>query len=295
MQEVRGLIFYSNGHNGDIHYSRNFVKDIMSQMPIQAEYKFNCSAKLLKDILNLSFNNFNIFQFNDMEILYDESTKCLFVNTWVGSSRAKFIQNEVGCSLTANYNKFKEIYSNLNLELKSPDFYVPDVNWSKYDTSFVDEFISKNVFKKYILIANGEVLSGQSSFIDFNLIVKNLSIKYTDVCFIMTDITNKIYQPNVFYTSDFIKTDGGDLNEIGYLSTKVNFIIGRGSGPFCFAHNKDNLFDKNKKFLAITKYRTDGLWALPEQLPTEQAKQLWTNMFDNNTIYSIISKEIESD
>jgi len=294
MNEISGLIFFNNGHNGDIHYSRNFVKDILNQFNVTVEYHFNCSHRLLKDIKNFSFNNYTLFQFLNNEIVYDQSTKKLLINTWVGSSNAKFIQNEIGCSLTANYNKFKDIYSTINLNLKPPSYYIPEVNWDMYDIHFVNDFFNKNKFKKYVLISNGKVLSGQSSEVNFNEIVNKLSDVYADVCFIFTSNENKITKQNIFYTSDFINTSGGDLNEIGYLSTKVDIIVGRGSGPFCFAHNQTNLFDKNKTFLALTNYRTDGLWALPEQLPENQAKQLWTNSFDNNSIYSILSKEIEN-
>lgn len=294
MKEICGLIFYSNGHNGDIHYSRNFVKDLISSIPAPAEYQFNCSPKIVKDIKNISFCNFKNMQFYNNEIVYDESNKLLLINTWVGSSGAKFIQNEIGCSLTANYAKFKEIYSALNLQIKDLINYIPDVIWNEYDIHFVDTFLKNNIYKKYVLVSNGNVLSGQSSPVNFNKIISRLSDSYNNIGFIFTDNNNKINKSNVFYTSDFIHTDGGDLNEIGYLSTKVDFIIGRGSGPFCFAHNKDNLLNKNKTFLAITNYRTDGLWALPEQLPESQAKQLWTNKFDSESIYSIISKEIES-
>lgn len=293
MLEVKEFIFYSNGHNGDIHYSREFIKDILKKLKVKASFEFNSSHKLLKDIDNLEFKNFNNFNLINEELSYNQNTKKLFINVWVGSSNAKHIQNEIGCSLTANYNKFKNIYNSLNLILENPNFYVPSVNWQIYDINQIDEFIKNNLFEKYILISNGSVLSGQSVNNSLNPVIEVLSNKFKNFAFILTDSKEKINKKNIFYTTDFIKTNGGDLNEIGYLGTKCDLIIGRGSGPFCFCHNKDCLLDDKKSFLAITNYKTDGLWALPEQLPTKQAKQFWTNNFDNNSICDIIIKIME--
>lgn len=292
MMEVRQLVFYTTGHNGDIHYSRNFVKDIMSKIPVQVEYRFNASHKLLKDLDKIIFTNSSLDHLRDNEIIYESDTKILYINTWVGSSNTKFIQNEVGCSLTANYEKYKHIYSALNLEYNQPHFYVPDVDWAKYDIEYVDNFLNSNPYDKFVLVSNGPVLSGQSANTNLNDVIGSLASNNKNVAFFLTDNKSRIELPNVFYTSDFINTQGGDLNEIGYLGTKCDLIVGRGSGPFCFCHNKTSLFDQHTTFLALTNYRTDGLWALPEQLPETQAKQLWSNVFDNNSIYAIINKEL---
>jgi hypothetical protein len=292
MINIKHLVFYSTGHNGDIHYSRNFVKDILSKIPVSAEYRFNSSHKLLKDLKNIRFSQFNLHHQRDNEIIYDEKNYILYINTWVGSSNTKFIQNEVGCSLTANYEKYKQIYEVLNLPYNSSEFYVPDVDWNQYDINQVDKFINENTFNKYVLISNGPVLSGQSQNVNFNELVASLASNNKNIAFLLTDSSSKLYQENIFYTSNFIKTEGGDLNEIGYLGTKCNLIIGRGSGPFCFCHNKDCLFNDKITFLALTNYKTDGLWALPEQLPAKQAKQLWSNTFENSSLYDIINKEL---
>ncbi len=293
MLPVSEFLFYNSGHNGDLHYSRNFVKDILNKISIKAQYHYSCSHKLLKDIKTITFtgNQDSLFPRNS-EITYDQENKVLYINTWVGSSDTQFIQNEVGCSLTANYEKFKHIFKNLNIEYSAPSSYIPDVNWNEYDIHFVDRFLETYKFKKYVLFCNGPVLSGQSANIDLNELISLLADNNKDVAFLLTDSSKKIFKDNVFYTSDFITTSGGDLNEIGYLSTKSDIIIGRGSGPFCFAHNKDVLFDDKKTLIAFTNYMTDGLWALPNQLPARQAKQLWSNNFDLIAMYDIIHAEI---
>jgi len=292
MREIKKLVFYSCGNNGDIHYSKNFVKDIANRIPVQTEYHIKCHPSILKD-LQMTIKPFNYPDFVQHELVYVEDEKSLLVNTWIGSSNAKFILNEIGCSLTANYEKYKNIYKYLGLEINEPSTYVPEIDWNICDKQGVDYFIKNNPYKKYVIICNGPVMSGQSLNFDLNPIVQQLAVSNPDICFFMSNPDNKIYAANIHYTSDIIKTNGSDLNEIGYIGTKCNLIVGRASGPFCFCHNKTNLFDATKTFLAVTNYKTDGWWALPEQLPTNQAIQLWTNKFDNDSLYDIINGELK--
>lgn len=293
MKEVRKIIFYSCGNNGDIHYSRNFVKHISQNIPVFCEYQMNCSPSILKDI-KMPFSSFGTNSIYQNEMIYEEEEKTLWINTWVGSSNAKFILNEVGCSLTANIEKYKPIYEILNIQMLEPKDYVPDINWNSCDTSEIDDFILNKKLNKLVLVSNGLVLSGQSHNIDLNPVVEKLADSNPNVSFVLTNNQSKILKPNVSYTSDIIKTNGSDLNEIGYFGTKADIIVGRASGPFCFCHNKTALFDPSKTFLAITNYKTDGWWALPHQLPENQAKQLWTNKFDNDSIYDIIQEELNT-
>lgn len=291
MKEVKKLVFYNCGNNGDIHYSRNFVKHIAQSLPVQSEYQMNCNPLVLKDI-GIPIHSFNSGSIVQNEMVYVENEKSLWINTWVGSSNAKFILNEVGCSLTANFEKYKEIYQVMNLNMLEPKDYVPDISWESYDLSDANNFVSTNMLEKMVLISNGPVMSGQSQNIDLNPVVEKLAENNPNISFVLTNNQSKVNKPNVAYTADILKSTSCDLNEIAYLGTKSCLIVGRASGPFCFCHNKTTLFDFSKTFIAITNYRTDGLWALPEQLPKNQAKQLWTNKFDNDSIYDIIQAEL---
>jgi len=296
MNEVNSIVFYNEGHNGDVHYSREFVKYITKNIPIPYTYNIRCDESILKNS-NIVVNKENckniLHKYRQEEIVYFEKEKILLINAWIGSSNAKFIwENEAGCSLTANFNKYSQIFNKLNIKILNPVDYIPEMSWENCDTDQIDNFLQNYFLEKTILICNGPVKSGQSENIDLNPIVEKLANLNPKVLFILTDSERKINKNNVVYTSDIIKINGSDLNEIAYIGTKSDIIVGRASGPFCFCHNKATLFDPTKTFLAFTYYKNDGLWALPEQLPEKKAKQVWSNKFDFDSVCDTINKEL---
>ena len=64
-------------------------------------------------------------------------------------------------------------------------------------------------------------------------------------------------EKNISYTSDIIGTkQEPDLQEISYLSTLVDVIIGKNSGPYVFCETYDNYMDKDKTFVSFnTKHK----------------------------------------
>ena len=79
--------------------------------------------------------------------------------------------------------------------------------------------------------------------------------------------------------------DNNDLNEISYLSTFCDVIIGKESGPFAFCTIKDNLMNENKTFINFCD-RNDWVW-----FPYGNCKYKWSNNY--NSMYDIIKKNIE--
>jgi hypothetical protein len=197
----------------------------------------------------------------------------------------------MGCSLNANYLKYKELYNILNLLIKNKNYYIPEINWNCFDIQNIDNFIEND--KIYCLISNGDVLSGQALNFNFNPIIEKLSDNFSNINFILTNNKEKLKKTNIFYTDDIIKTENGDLNEIGYLGTKCKIIVGRASGPFCFCHNKSILTDKEKTLIVFSKLKNDGIWATPEENDScNFAKQIWSNNFDFENVYDIIKNSI---
>lgn len=296
--EINELIFFNSFGNGDIHYSREFIKDIIKKLKnkisikkIKHNYLKN-NYKILKDIEDIEeYTNYDLSYLNEFEIFYDEHNKYLYVNTWIGSSNRQFLLN--ACSLKSNYIKYYKLYKLLSLELNSISDYIPSINWGNIQTKNIDDFFIKNKNKKNVLICNGPVTSGQSTNFDFNIIIKNLQNVVDDVNFILTDNTQRLFLKNVYYTQDIIQSYTFDLNEIAYIGKFSNLIVGRASGPFCFCHNKDNLLDNNKTFISFCHERANGLWANDEELPAQKANQIWSANYDNENIFETILNAIK--
>jgi hypothetical protein len=81
-------------------------------------------------------------------------------------------------------------------------------------------------------------------------IICDLAAKYQDTAFICT-YTFACDLPNVYFTDLIQERIGSDLNEISYLSTYCDAIVGRNSGPFLFTNTKENL--ASKTFLAFSR------------------------------------------
>jgi len=286
------IIFHNMGHYGDIHYSREFIKDIIIKINATAPYTYstNCNKKIFQDINEIEFSDYNLYHCMEHELLVDQTN--VLINTWIGSSERKYLFNG-GCCLNGNYQKYTNMYELLNIKIENPFFYVPEINFNLYNTKSIDTFIAENLHIKKILVCNGNVLSGQSINFDMNIIIDRLAKKYTNCLFLLTDNSNKIILENIKYTSDIIQSTGNDLNEISYLSTHCDIIVGRGSGPYCCCFTKTNLLNANKKLIGFTKLYEDAHWIDMKEHNLLGAEQIWSNNFAFDSMYDIIEQEIK--
>lgn len=272
------IIFYNNFHNGDIHYSREFVKDIMSKINAEYFYSHKNKPNVLKDIQNLIHINLNL---NDSDQIIDKGDT-IYINTWIGQQGAKYLTKD--CSLYSNYNMFCDIFKKLSITIEEIEYYVPTINFEHVEKINIDNFIIND--KKRVLFCNGPVYSGQCPNFSFDNIIIGLSNLFPNIDFILTSKSN-IKNKNVYYTDDIIKMDG-DLNEISYLSTKCDIIIGRASGPHAFTHIKNNLFNKSKTFISFSNSIYEGNW-----YNTDKCKQIWSNNYNISNVFDVIKKEIQ--
>lgn len=273
---IENVYFYNNYHNGDVFYSKEFVKDIKSKIGKNHYYIHNNDFSILKDI--------DIEQIrkptpkNEISVLQIEND--IYINTWIGQQQSKYLSS--GCNLNANYNIFCDIYEQLNIEINQIEYYIPSVDFQKVQTLNIDNFINQN--KKYILICNNNVHSGQSENFNFDPFIDYLSTVYPDLMFIISNNTN-LNKNNVFNFSNI----GGITNnllEISYISTKCDVIIGRASGPYCFTHIKENIKNPNKNFIGFSYGEAESKWVSDNNC---QAKQYWSNNFDELSIKNFIN------
>src|SRR5574344_1404999 len=112
------VYFFNNYHNGDVFYSKEFVKEIKSKIGKNHYYIHNNDFSILKDM--------NIEQIkkstpkNDISVLQIEND--IYINTWIGQQQSKYLST--GCNLNANYNIFCDIYEQLNIEINQIEYYI---------------------------------------------------------------------------------------------------------------------------------------------------------------------------
>ena len=273
---VNKICFFNHFHNGDCLATKEFVRELTQKFPAKYFYAHVNHPKILRD-LDVTFIGMPNFLNGQINPKFIEENDTLYINTWVGCyfpDRADdgvalihpLPDGKIGSDINwkAYHRIWQHIYSvlnekfSLNLEL-SPNVldYAHSIDHQKFNYQSVDNFISSQKNKKFVLISNGAGFSNQSyQNHDLGSIFNNLCGQYHDRTFIFTSrfSQGKAVHENMFFTDDIIQPrDGSDLNEIGYLSKFCDIIIGRNSGPFLFANTKENLNNSNKKFLAMGK------------------------------------------
>lgn len=273
------IYFYNNFHNGDVFYSKEFVRDIKNKIGSDHYYIHLNDFSILKD--------FDIKQIRDITpdktLSVSKKYDKLYINTWIGQQSSKYLK--YNCSLKSNYLLYSDIYKTLELEIEPISFYIPSVDFTK--------IININNYfynKKSVLICNNDVHSGQSVNFDFDPIIDKISDIFKDVEFIITNNT-KIIKPNVINASHIIGLNYNNLLEISYLSTKTDTIIGRASGPYCFTHIRDNMNNPNKTFIAFSNDENEGKWVSETE---SQAKQYWSNNYNIEYITNYIQEIIKN-
>jgi|TARA_R100000388_G_scaffold89649_1_gene70532 hypothetical protein len=276
------IIFYNQYNRGDIHYSRGFVNHTVNEIKKQRnDISFFYAHRALPDVISDISDVTEIPQApflpppgtqsypwsvkDQVSEFQENGEQIVAINAWVGS--ADFFRSFCGCCFTGNLKLWRRVWKILedrhDLFVERPENnndILPQIDYKKYPlTSVIDEHIENTNYEKRIFVSNGPVLSGQSHNFNFDPIVEKLAQENPTVAFYMTDTTN-LNLPNVFKTRYLIGKDGCDLNENSYLSRFCDVIVGRGSGPFCFAGVVENFLDQEKVFCSFSHGRPEGFW-----------------------------------
>lgn len=283
---IANLYFYNNFHNGDIHYSREFVKDIISKTKFKNYFYIHSNKKgLLKDIEKLKeISSDELLNNNDDYFIKGDD---IYINTWIGKSGMKYLK--YGLNINANYEMYKSIYNFLNIDMNDVLEYIPRINFDCIEKSNIDKFFKAK--KNNVLVSNGDFLSIQSTEERFEPLILKLNEKFKDFNFILTDKTTKLKSDNIFYSNDIIGIDTNintDLLEISYLSIYCDVIIGKESGPFVFSTIYDNLMNYNKKFI---NFSNDINWVF---YPSGKCEYIWSNNYEPDSMYDIIEKSLKA-
>jgi len=262
------ILFFNNCNNGDNHYSRQFLRHISSSVGVDCAYShFRCD-RILAD---LPMRLVRV----DTRPLHQESFHLngdgtLFVNTWVGHQNFKWFSPN-GCTLHNNYRMFSETCRSIGVSLPSEVDCIPTIDYKRLGLGTALPMMNR------VLVSNGPCASGQAYNFDMGPVVEALAEKHPSCQFLVTDpfptTKGNILDANKEAVPPLGKSN---LIELSHLSLSCPIIVGRGSGPFCFAHVRENLMDPNKTFIVFGNGAPEGHWATMSDygLP-EHAKQLW--------------------
>jgi hypothetical protein len=267
------------------------MKDIIYKTDFDEYYilEKKSSSKLLSDIQNLKFGKLNENCFIDQT--YYKINQDVYINIHFMRTNILYYfalkDNEwlaYKSLLDAYYKYYSFIYNKLTIQLNEKNSYIPEIDYSKFEIENVDKYI-KNNEKFKILICNGDVLSAQSNIL-LDSIINKLSDIYPNIDFILTKKID-IVKDNILFTNNLINCNLPDLNEISYLSTFCNIIIGRASGPYCYTLTKHNFNDFNKTFIAITSSYIIAFYS-----EFSKSDRILITNNDSDNIFDIINDEI---
>jgi hypothetical protein len=259
---TKKIVFFNCFHNGDVHVSRSFVREIINKVKqIDSEYSFSYTHKnnssLIADIDNLTFNAGAMSGVSDEHNNNFMHNDNLYINTWYGQQQFKYM-NRYGISMDSLYAALDDTCKNiwgfsLSDISEDPAVFFPIINYDKYNIQNIKIWLSLNKYKKKIFVSNGLALSGQAHNFAMTPIIINLANKHMDKIFILTNQEGQYILPqNVVYSSNIIRNNGFDLNENAFISENCDLIIGRASGAFAFAETYNNFLNRSCNILCFS-------------------------------------------
>jgi hypothetical protein len=283
--EKETIVLYNHYNYGDIHLSRMVIKGLSEKFKIKFYHKLNHG--LFEDIPEVEEHSLdNLKNFN----LSRSDLNNKIVNTWIGQHGFIYLNSSKckGCCMVTYSLFLRDVFNFYKIPMKDTEYYLPSINYEKLSDFESISSLFKNTVKGYekvIFISNGDVQSKQSLNFDFAPIIRNLSSRFPNYIFLITnDIDNK--SSNVIYTGN-ITNRKQDLLYLSYFSTLSNVIIGRSSGPYTFSLVKENLLDENKTLIGFTNIEAESYF-----YENKKCKFLWSNNYDINNIENIITSNI---
>jgi hypothetical protein len=285
---IQNIVFYNRWHNGDVFLAKGYMIRLINRLK-QSNREFNFysahvnSPKLLLDLdaTHINLNEKSIPAQDHHTVLVVDDT--IYINTWVGAYKKFFNQQQHHSNLVTISYIWVSIYYTLQtlLDIRlfgdyehdkfSPIDGVPTTIWQNYDIEPVKDFVVDK--DNLILFCNGRVRSAQTRYSNIGLMSESiiaLAAENPNYNFVCTEkFINHLNLNNIFFTDDiFANVRGGDINEIAYLSTFCDVIVGKSSGPHMYCHVKENL-DRDCIFFTVGDRQSDDyLYNLYDHLCT---------------------------
>lgn len=265
------------------------------------EYSHRNPSNLLADIERLTFNPSAIGAVPSEHVSLLPIGDTILFNTWYAQQRFKHM-NQYGITIDTLYSAFDENCRNafgISVQDLSDDLkkFFPTIDYPKFEIAHAQKWIGENSGKK-ILVENGNADSGQAHNFDMTSIVSEIAKKHMDKIFIFTSHSNIRLPDNCIYSDGIIKKPArSDLNEISYLSTHCDMLIGRASGVWSFCLTQQNLFERNMRYLCFSNLvpaREGKFWMgeLFQDKLDYSSRIITTNESDTNKISKLIEENL---
>lgn len=281
------IILYNHFHNGDLFFNRCIIHLLKKKYKKITVYHNN-PTPIFEDLPIVDEKN-KIPENFLAHVDNFHNTQNGLVNGWIGQGNYHYL-NKInhGCTFENYLSMIHDISNYLGIPMIEKEELLPIVNFESlplYKQVVGKMYEFKKKFKKIVLLSNGNVMSAQSVNFNFDDIIDKLSTKFCDILFIMTE-KKDINKINVISTDEITKTKP-DLLYISLISTFVDVVVGRDSGPYCFSHVKENLMNPNKKFICISNNYDSGKF-----YSESKVDYVWSNSYNLNEILNIIESKI---
>jgi len=283
---ITNITFFNRWRNGDCFINKEYVRDIISRYPngITFKYAHDKHPNIISD-LNCEHVPLSSIHPIDTLIPIAQVDDILYINTWVGCWIGKYLRERDHANFHCLHDMWKEFYQALNLEMKGDySYYHPSIDFQKFDLTEADNYLSRVDTKEIILVCNGFQQSEQSSMGIMRNIIFELAKRFPEKQFLITHKVD-VKLPNVTYTDDLFNASTGNLNQIAYLSMFAKLIIGKNSGPFTYAHIKENMNNYQKTFMCFSHKMRDCLMGEGDYL----TNSYFSDTIDDNVAIKIIT------
>jgi hypothetical protein len=280
------VLFYNHFGAGDIFESREFVKEWMRLVPANSyHYSHGKNPRILLDIPELKFKEVTEHM-NPMNGVWDDGHANLYVNTWIGRD-GRYVLPGIGCTVEKLYKMHNDMLAVYGLGVLSgePVDYIPDIDYKVYYIKELKKLI-KELSGRKVLIDNGLVQSNQAQNFEFNPIIQEVANSHKDISFFLTQGCSWEME-NVYHISKYTNQVGFDLNEVSYVSTFCDTLIGRNSGPHVYTQVKKNVMDAEKKLLSFTYQHSGSSFVVNTNV---KIRKEWSPATDKNGVIQEIER-----
>lgn len=291
------LIFFNQYHNGDCYVGKGWVRNIINQMPKDVDfiYSHGNHPDIVKDLgcIHLPIDRINSMGISNKSQLVTDQYGNIYINTWCGAFQGELFGWDEHSNFIVQHVMYSAYCNLINqatgLEIhqsNNPYDYLPFIDFSYYNTKPADEFVNNLNGRDLVVFCNGRVMSGQCGLGNMKNIVDEISDRFPDTVFVVTEDVD-IKKSNVYNTNDIFKQKC-DLNEIAYLTKFAKLIVGKNSGPATYSLYQDNLKDANKTFFWFGTKLTD----CPPAGLEFPAKFKFSSQIDNAAITNMLSRTL---